>query len=374
MRLLRLPGRWFDAGPAVVLLAAGEIELIARGHGGQQLWLTLGMLTITVPLAWRRRAPLAVTCVVMTAIVVLRAISAEFHSLSVPLFTLFIPPYTVAAYEPRGRALLGLIVCLAALIVMHLITTETGSWAFVIGAPSAMWSAGMLIRRQRMRADDLTVKASRIAAEHEDRERLALADERSRIARELHAVVAKTVSAMVVQTEAAQRLLDTDAARADEAMASVEHAGRLALAEMRDMLGVLRGEDETPELAPQAGVGQIPALIETARASGRRVELDTDGELCPLPASVNLGLYRILEDALQNAGENGRQPIKVALGFREHDVELTVTHARATSPGWPTVAMRERATLCEGEVEVNISGNDEQLIVRLPREFEGALA
>jgi signal transduction histidine kinase len=232
MRRLRLPDRWFDVGVAAVLLAAGEIELIARGYAGQQLWLTLGMVTITVPLAWRRRAPLLVMCVVMTALVVLRAISAEFHSLSVPVFALFIPPYTVAAYEPRPRALLGLIVCLTTPVVMHLTTAATGSWAFVIGAPSAMWGAGRLIRRQRMRADALAVKASRITAEHEDRERLALADERSRIARELHAVVAKTVSAMVVQTEAAQRLLDTDAARADEAMASVEHAGRQALGEL----------------------------------------------------------------------------------------------------------------------------------------------
>ena len=205
MRLLRLPDRRFDAGVAVVLLVAGEIELIARGYTGQQLWLTLGMLTITIPLAWRRRAPLLVTCVVMTALVVLRAISAEFHSLTVPVFALFIPPYTVAAYEPGARALLGLIVCLAAAVVMHLITTATASWAFVIGAPSA-------------------------------------------------------------------------------------------------------------------------------------------------------------------------KPTQVTLRFREHDVELTVSQAAAASSGWPTVAMRERATLCEGELEVNITGNDEQLIVRLPREFEGALA
>ena len=374
MRLPRLPDRWFDVGVAAVLLAAGEIELIARGYAGQQLWLALSMVAITVPLAWRRRAPLLVTCVVMAALVVLRAISAEFRSLNVPVFALFIPPYAVAAYEPRARALLGLIACLTAPIVMHLTTTATGSWAFVMGAPSAMWGAGRLIRWQRMRADDLAVSASRITAEHADRERLALADERSRIARELHAVVAKTVSAMVVQTEAAQRLLDSDAARADEAMASVEHAGRQALREMRDILGVLRGEDETAELTPQAGVGQIPALIEAARASGQQVELYTDGEPCPLPASVNLGLYRILEDAFQSADENTRRPIKVALRFSEHDIELTVTHAGATSPTWPTVAMRERTTLCEGELEVNIAGNDEQLIVRLPREFEGALA
>jgi signal transduction histidine kinase len=240
--------------------------------------------------------------------------------------------------------------------------------AFAIGMPSGSWATGRVLRARRMLAVELRNKAKRIAAEREDRERLAVADERSRIARELHAVVATTVSAMVVQTNAAQRLLDVDAARADDAMASIEEAGRKTLAEMRRVLGLLRDADEPAELSPQPGVGQIHALVEAARER-LNVELHVEGEPDSLPASVNLGLYRILEDALTSGGEDTSWPTEITLRFGETDVELTVT-AGGASLSWPTLAMRERVALCEGDIEVDVT----RLVVRLPRAFAGALA
>ncbi len=193
-------------------------------------------------------------------------------------------------------------------------------------------------------------------------------------ARELHAVVATTVSAMVVQTDAAKRLLDIDAARADDAMASIEEAGRKTLAEMRRVLGVLRDEHEPADLSPQPGVGQIHALIEAARER-LPVELHLDGEPGSLPASVNLGLYRILEDALTRPGDAGTQPTDVTLRFGEHDVELTVTSAGVVSLDWPTPTMRERVALCEGQIEVDATPSaGERLFVRLPRSFAGVPA
>jgi signal transduction histidine kinase len=250
----------------------------------------------------------------------------------------------------------------------------SGSLAFAIGMPSASWATGRLVRARGILAAELRSKSKRIGAERKDRERLAVADERSRIARELHAVVATTVSAMVVQTDAAQRLLDVDPARADDAMASIEEAGRQTLAEMRRVLGVLRDEHDPAELSPQPGVGQIHALIEAARER-LPVELHLDGEPGSLPASVNVGLYRILEDALTSAGDDSTQPTNVTLRFGEHDVELTVSTEGVVPLRWPTLAMRERVALCEGKIEVDATPSaGERLLVRLPRSFAEALA
>jgi signal transduction histidine kinase len=374
---VRLPGqadRWLDRSLAAVLLAAAEVELLGRPRTGPLVVEVAIVAGIAVPIAWRRRAPLAVACVVMTMLILLKAIDSDFHQLSVPLFALFIPPFTVAAYESRGRAVLGLAVCVAGPCVLNAIGSGSGSLAFAIGMPSGSWATGRVLRARRMLAVELRNKAKRIAAEREDRERLAVADERSRIARELHAVVATTVSAMVVQTNAAQRLLDVDAARADDAMASIEEAGRKTLAEMRRVLGLLRDADEPAELSPQPGVGQIHALVEAARER-LNVELHVEGEPDSLPASVNLGLYRILEDALTSADEDITQPTEITLRFGEHDVELMVSTAGVASLSWPTLAMRQRVALCQGEIEVDVTPNaGERLVVRLPRAFAGALA
>jgi signal transduction histidine kinase len=365
---------WFDPFLAAVLLIAAEVELLGRAHNGPLLGEVAVVAGLTAPIAWRRRAPLEVACVVMTMLIVLKAIDSDFHQLTVPLFSVFIPPFSVAAYESRQRALLGLAVCVIGPSILNAIGSGSGSLAFAIGIPSASWATGRLVRARGILAAELRSKSKRIAAEREDRERLAVADERSRIARELHAVVATTVSAMVVQTDAAQRLLDVDPARADDAMASIEEAGRKTLAEMRRVLGVLRDEHEPAELSPQPGVGQIHALIEAARER-LPVELHLEGEPGSLPASVNLGLYRILEDALTRVGDDSPQPTDVTLRFGEHDVELTVTSAGVVSLGWPTLAMRERVALCEGEIEVDVTPSaGERLLVRLPRSFAGALA
>jgi glucose-6-phosphate-specific signal transduction histidine kinase len=207
----------------------------------------------------------------------------------------------------------------------------------------------------------------RLVAERESRELLAVADERTRIARELHAMVAGRITAMVVQTGAAQRLLRDDLDRADEAMAAVEAAGRQTLAEMRRILGVLRHPDQAAELAPQPGVGQIHRLLEQARADHRNVEFEVDGEPGPLAASADLGLYRILEEALATAGPGD---IKVRLGFAQQDVDLQVLADGAVDQAWPTLGMRERVAFCGGELEAG----EGRLRVRLPRGFEEAAA
>ncbi|HEY2161704.1 MAG TPA: histidine kinase, partial [Solirubrobacteraceae bacterium] len=250
----------------------------------------------------------------------------------------------------------------------------TGSAIFVLGASTASWGIGRALRSRRALAQKLEGTAERIAVERGDRVRLAVADERSRIARELQAVVAREVSTMVVQSQAAQRLLDTDPIEADEATAAIVRTGRDALSEMRRILGVLRDPEHEPDLAPQPGVGQLHALIERARAEGRHVELRVQGGPRPLPASADLGIYRILEEALAGTRDipEPAPPIVVVLGFDEAGISLAITGR--SSPSWPTVAMRERVALCDGEVHVDSVDGSERLRVRIPDVLEGALA
>jgi signal transduction histidine kinase len=362
--------RWLDPALAAAALVALEIEILTSKHRSGPLVLNLlGAAAITVPLVWRRRAPLAYVCLSVGLAVLMTATLTDLAALVIPGLLSIIAVYTVAAYEPQTRALIGLAVCLAAMGVLSVVTGHTSprGYAFPTVALVASWAVGRAVRARRLLNDELGRKAERIAAERESRELLAVADERTRIARELHAVVAGSVSAMVVQTEAAQQLLLEDLDRADAAMAAVEEAGRETLSEMRRILGVLRRGDETAELAPQPGVGQIHGLVERAREQHRQVELEVDGDPGPLPASIDLGVYRILEEALTSTGEG---PVEVRLTFAESNLELDVTSLSAPTASWPTLAMRERVALCDGE----LVADEGRLRVRLPRAFEGVLA
>jgi signal transduction histidine kinase len=362
--------RWRDPALAAVALVAFEIEILTTKHrSGPVVLNVLAAAAITVPLIWRRRAPLAYECLTMGLGVLMSATLTDLTALGIPQFVLAIAVYTVAAHEPRTRALIGLAVCLAAVWALVAMTRHTGlaQYAFPTGSFALSWAVGRAVRARRLLNEELRRKAERIAAERESRELLAVADERTRIARELHAVVAGSVSAMVVKTEAAQQLLYEDLDRADAAMAAVEDAGREALSEMRRILGVLRRVDEAAERAPQPGVGQIHGLVERAREHHRQVELEVDGDPGPLPASIDLGVYRILEEALASTGAG---PVQVRLTFAERDVELDVTSHSPPTVSWPTLAMRERVALCDGEFEADERG----LHVRLPRAFEGVLA
>jgi signal transduction histidine kinase len=127
-------------------------------------------------------------------------------------------------------------------------------------------------------------------------------------------------------------------------MAAVEEAGREALSEMRRIPGVLRRGDEAAERAPQPGVGQIHGLVARVREQRREVELEVDGDPGPLPASIDLGVYRILEEALASTGAG---PPDVRLTLAQRDVELDVSAHGAPAAGWPTLAMRERVALCD---------------------------
>ena len=214
---------------------------------------------------------------------------------------------------------------------------------FVISAAAARHSEQARIAEERARRT-------------EEEARRAVEDERSRITRELHDVLAHSVSVMTVQASAVRRLLTPEQEREREALLTVEETGRQALAEMRRLLGIMRTDDEVAALAPQPGLGTLPELVEQVRQSGLPVELTVEGQPVELPAGVDLSAYRIVQEALTNALKHaGPAHAWVSVRYAGDDVEIEVENDGASEgesdgAGHGLVGMRERAALCGGEL------------------------
>jgi signal transduction histidine kinase len=197
--------------------------------------------------------------------------------------------YSVGAYAEDRPALWGAGLGIAGLWSSVVVSGEVDLQSLLFSAGLVVatpWFAGRTVRSRALRM-------AMLEREQRQRERVTVGEERARIARELHDVVAHHVGAMVVQSQGAQRLLDRDPERARKALASIESTGRMALDEMRRSLGVLRRPDGDAPLAPQPGMAGLGALVEQARRNGLAVELVTEGEPEPLPAGVDLSARRL---------------------------------------------------------------------------------
>jgi signal transduction histidine kinase len=193
--------------------------------------------------------------------------------------------------------------------------------------------------------------------EREERARRAVTDERLRIARELHDVVAHHVSVMGVQAGAARRVLAADPDRAAEALAAIEESGRQAVGELQKLVGFLRSADETNGMAPQPTMDDLPRLLDQTRATGLPVELRTIGAPRPVTASVALSIYRIVQEGLTNALKHaGPVPTTVVLTYGLDSLDVEIVNARGTlrpSPGGGRglLGMRERVAMLGGRFE-----------------------
>jgi signal transduction histidine kinase len=354
--------RMQDGLIAVALAAALQLQLLLGDRGGGALVNAAGGLLLTLPLAARRRAPLAVAGAFVAA-ALLNAIlgGGLFEGEPPPLASLVsgaIVFYSVGAYAEDRPALWGAGLGVAGLWSSVIASGELDVQSFLFSGliVATPWFAGRSVRSRALRM-------AMLEREQRQRERVAVGEERARIARELHDVVAHHVGAMVVQSQGARRLLDRDPERAREALATIERTGRAALDEMRRSLGVLRRPDADVPLAPQPGIDDLRALVEQARRSGLAVELVTEGKPAPLPAGVDLSVYRIVQEALTNtlkhAGPVGAR-VKVRYGDGELELEISDDGAPGRAPGpvpgpggHGLVGMRERAALYGGDLRAD---------------------
>ncbi len=346
--------------------------------GGPRGLDTVVVLLCTVPLAWRRRASLAAFSVIIATFSLAQPLTSASASFFAGLLPALIGAYSVARYEEGRRVLAGIAIGLAGMLLLVATTAnfqkseelffETFLW-------SSAWLLGWTIRRGERRARDLGMRAERLEREREQQARAAVIDERARIARELHDVVAHGVSVMVVQAGAARSMLpqEDDATRAQ--LQSIEGIGRQALTEMRHMLEMLRDDDELA-LEPLPGIGQLDALVAAAGEANLPVEVRIDGEPQPLPPGIDLTAYRIVQEALTNAIKHaGPANAHVTVRYRPDALELEVTddgagvsNGHRNGVGHGLVGMRERTALYGGELHVGPRGDGAgfAVCVRLP--------
>jgi signal transduction histidine kinase len=249
---------------------------------------------ITLPLAWRRRAPLTVVGVVAAAAAVQAVFFDRSNQPSTQLWlAVLIALYSVAAHGERRDALLGGALVAAgtlAIDVRHLAAGERsagevlGEWALFAG----VWLLGRYVHGWRLRARQQQERADQLELDREERARAAVAQERTRIARELHDIVAHGISVMVVQARGGRRMLTVDPDEAREAFDAIESTGRQALGELRRLLGMLRRLDEQPTLTPQPSLDRLGELIDQVQEAGLPVRVAVEGQAIELPPGVDL--------------------------------------------------------------------------------------
>jgi signal transduction histidine kinase len=346
-----------------VLLAAGltiamVFEVWAE-HLKPEVVSSVGMVVGGVSLAWRRVYPIAVTLVFVSISVAQAGAGMSMHSAVSPVIGLLVCSWSIGAYEDRRRALLGLTLLVCGIWVGMGIDVLRGTDRYE--ATDVPWIGtlillpgvlGMLFgaRTRSLRA----AEARAVRLELEQRE--AVAAERSRIARELHDVIAHSVAVMTVQAGAAEEMLKQDPARALEPVRAVQETGRQALAEMKRLVGILREGDHELGLEPQPGVADLERLVAHVREAGLAVDLRVEGKPRPLPIGVDLSAYRVVQEALTNALKHAQaSSAVVVLRYRDDDLSIEITDdgvgASSAGSGHGLAGMRERIAVFGGRFD-----------------------
>jgi signal transduction histidine kinase len=316
---------------------------------------------VVVPLLARRRWPIQALAVSFGAIFLAISLDPDgLSNLTTPFVTVMAVAFTAGALPNRRHAIAGLAGTIAVVefIVWRDPTAGFDDAFFLTLFFSAAWVASYMIATRTLEAARLQQRAER--AEHE-RERLAaraVADERARIARELHDVIAHSVSVMVVQAAGVRRLLSPEQEREREALLVVERIGREALTEMRRMLGVLRGKEDGAARAPAPGLHHLDRLIEQVRNAGVDVDLRVDGDPIELPPGLDLSAYRILQEGLENALRHPRAgAAHVRVRYAPEELELEVIDDNGGGSEEQLAGIRERVAVYGGRFEAGPGEN-----------------
>jgi signal transduction histidine kinase len=340
---------------------------------------------VTLPLALRRRYPLSVACVVIVAFIVGRlAVHPAIPTLAgwesnLTVWSCWVALYSAAVHGRRTRlTALGIFALAAVLmgeVVREIFFYEGGAYgglplnegfllvynAISIALPLLL---GLAVRSLRDRQRELSDQAAELQREREENARRAVLEERVRIARELHDVVAHHVSVMGVQAGAARRVMARQPEKAEEILSSIEASSRQAVVELHRLLGFLRRADQPDDVAPQPDLAQLPDLVAQAEQGGLAVELSVEGEPRPLPRTLEVSAYRVIQEALTNAlKHSGGTTATVRVDYTPQGLEIEVVddgRRGAERPldgvgGHGLMGMRERVGLHGGHLRAGLT-------------------
>jgi len=365
---LHIPSWLLDYAPVVLIALEGVAALRFHAHGSGPrsglLWAALAVNCLALLL--RHRAPLIVLGVVLAC-----ALVANWAG--VVIFPAMLAVFTVAEYRERGTVAAATIVAIVALSCAHWVHGEQAGQGIIpqVAAIGFAVAAGLFLRARADYVGGLEERAERLEREHELLARQAVGDERVRIARELHDVVAHNVSLMVVQAQALAATTASADPEQQAALGQVAGLGREAMSEMHRMLGVLRPGDATgdttgnaAEREPQPGVGDLPALLARTRATGLEATLAIEGDQRELPPGVELSAYRIVQEALTNVVRHaGADQVAVTLSYAPAELLVTVlddgvgpAQEDGSARGHGLVGMAERVALFGGMLEIGAPG------------------
>jgi signal transduction histidine kinase len=375
LNVLRVPERppRIDYLVFGVMCAWGLGEALFGGGPGERWQRALIAVAITLPVIFRRRAPI-LGLLFVAAVIVPWAYAADVpEDGSFPFPVLLLLGFSAGLYvESMRLSLVGLIVPIA--VMISLIPSP-----YFEGAPGATeyfiltffvsfaWGSGRLLRRRIQQIAEAEAAGTELARD-------AVAEERARVARELHDVVGHSVGIIAMQAGAAEQLVDKDPAAAREHMATVRRTAQDAMREMRRLVQVLR--EDGVEFEPQPTLAQAEQLVDDARLAGVPAELEVEGDRRDLPPAIDLAAYRIVQEGLTNVRKHaGPVPTKVRLLYASNAVYVEVRNERGTvaanghGGGHGLPGMRERVRIFGGEVEAGPSSTGGYVLrARLPIE------
>ena len=370
----RLKPRTFDRALVGVLLLLGTTAfldllfgrvprpaVVPGGLAGALVASTVLLLLQVIPLLWRRRHPSLVLLLVAGAFGA--RLLLDFNP-GVAALGLLVAMYSVAAYERRAWRLAFLVAAGLGFVAGFILFGVTGSArSLAVTVPSlffvAAWLIGDYLRTRRAYVAQLEERAARLERERDQNRRLAADEERTRIARELHDVVAHDVSVIAIQAGAARAVQGSKPEAAAQALGLIETTARDTLIQLNRLLGVLRGSNgAAPDRSPQPGIGQLAGLVDELRAAGLEVDARVEGDAAPLPPALELSAYRILQEATTNVLKHAQahrvdirvhySPAVLALDVRDDGAGNGADPA--SSSGHGLIGMRERVALFGGQL------------------------
>jgi signal transduction histidine kinase len=352
----------------LVVVAAFEIVVesllthSAKREPDISAWIAVPLMVVAVlPLLARRRFPFSAPVAVLLLASAFSFVDGRIVTFSFGLFIAVLGAVLlIGMVRDRLQAGLGLLIAIGAEVVVGVNDPQGAGASDYISLAilfSIVWVAGFALSSKLTQVARAEARAAQLEREREENARNAVAEERARIARELHDVVGHSVSVMTVQASAVRRLLTPEQEKEREALLVVEQTGREALAEMRRLVGVLRNPEEAPALAPQPSLSHVAKLVDQAREAGLPVELTVEGEPVQLPASIDLTAYRLVQEGLTNALKHAQaKHAQVRVRYADGHVEVEVSddgRGAGSEPGGGhgLVGMRERVSVYGGELE-----------------------